>query len=104
MINIYSEEAEKLIKEKEELIILDVRTFRENKEIKIPNSINVPLDELEWEIEDLEKYKNKEILVYCKAGVRSSIACQMLEAEGFIKLYNLMGGVLDYKGKMVCKL
>jgi rhodanese-related sulfurtransferase len=101
MINIYSEEAERLIKEKEELIILDVRTFRENKEIKIPNSINVPVEELEWEIEDLEKYKDKEMLVYCKAGVRSSIACQMLESEGFKKLYNLMGGVLDYRGKMI---
>ena len=101
MINIYSDEAEKLMKDKEDLIILDVRTFRENKEIKIPNSINVPVEELEWEIEELEEYKDKEILVYCKAGVRSRIACQMLEAEGFRKLYNLMGGVLDYKGKMI---
>lgn len=101
MRNIYSDEAEKLIKDKEDLIILDVRTFRENKEFKIPNSINVPVEELEWEIEELEEYKDKEILVYCKAGVRSRIACQMLEGEGFKKLYNLMGGVLDYKGKMI---
>ena len=101
MINIYSNDAEKLLRDKEDLIILDVRTFRENKEIKIPNSINIPVEELEWEIEELEKYKNNEILVYCRAGVRSHIACQILEQEGFTKLYNLMGGVLDYKGELI---
>lgn len=94
-------EAEKLIKENKDLLILDVRTLREFKSGKIENSINIAIDEIEWELEQLEPYKNKEILVYCKAGVRSSMVCNFLENEGFKKLYNLSGGILDYTGKIV---
>ena len=93
--------AEELIKEKKDLVILDVRTFSEFKSGNIPNAINIPVDEIEWELEQLEPYKNKEILVYCKVGVRSSIACNFLETEGFKKLYNLRGGILDYTGEIV---
>lgn len=94
-------QAEKLIAEKKDLLILDVRTLNEFKSGKIPNAINIPVDEIEWEIEQLESYKNKEILVYCKVGMRSSVGCNLLEVEGFKRLYNLRGGILDYTGKIV---
>ena len=94
-------EAERLIKENKDLLILDVRTLREFKSGKIANAINIAIDEIEWELEQLEPYKNKEILVYCKAGVRSSMVCNFLENEGFKNLYNLRGGVLDYTGEIV---
>lgn len=94
-------EAEKLIKENKDLLILDVRTFAEVKSGKIENSINIPINEIEWELEQLEPYKNREILIYCKVGVRSNMVCNFLENEGFKKLYNLRGGILDYTGKIV---
>ena len=65
---------------------------------KIPNAINIPVEELEWELEDLKENKDRPILVYCKAGHKSALACQMLEEEGFTKLYNLGQGLLGYKG------
>ncbi|MDU4324200.1 MAG: rhodanese-like domain-containing protein [Clostridium celatum] len=64
----------------------------------MPNAINIPVEELEWEIEDLKENIDKPILVYCKAGHKSALACQMLEEEGFSNLYNLGQGVLGYKG------
>lgn len=94
--SINSIQAKKLIKDNESLLIIDVRKPNEFKESKISNSINIPVDEIEWEIEDLKEYKNKPILVYCKVGVRSSVACTILEEEGFTNLYNLRGGILDY--------
>lgn len=94
-------QAEKLIAEKKDLLILDVRTLNEFKSGKIPNAVNIPVDEIEWEIQQLESYKNKEILVYCKVGMRSSVGCNLLEVEGFKRLYNLRGGILDYTGKIV---
>ena len=97
--SINSSQAEKLIKNNEELIILDVRRPNEFKESRIVNSINVPVEEIEWEVEELESYKDKPILVYCKIGVRSSVACTFLEEEGFSNLYNLRGGILDFKGE-----
>lgn len=98
--SINNEQAQKLIKEKKDLLILDVRRPNEFKESKIINSINIPVDEIEWELDEIEEYKDKPILVYCKVGVRSSVACSILEEEGFSNLYNLRGGILDYTGEL----
>lgn len=98
--SINNEQAQKLIKDKKDLLILDVRRPNEFKESKIINSINIPVDELEWELDEIEGYKDKPILVYCKVGMRSSVACSILEEEGFSNLYNLRGGILDYKGEI----
>ena len=98
--SINSSQAENLIKNKEDLLILDVRRPYEFKESRIVNSINIPVEEIEWEVEELEKFKDKPILVYCKIGVRSSIACNFLENEGFKELYNLRGGILDFGGEI----
>ena len=90
----------KLIDEVKDLLILDVRRFSEFKSGKIPNSINIPVDELEFELDEIEEFKEKPILVYCKSGMRSSVACSLLEEEGFSNLYNLRGGILDYTGNL----
>ena len=96
--SINSMQAQTLIKDCKDLIIIDVRRYSEFKENKIPNAINIPVEELEWELEDLKENKDRPILVYCKAGHKSALACQMLEEEGFTKLYNLGQGLLGYKG------
>ena len=96
--SINSMQAQNLIKDCKDLIIIDVRRYSEFKENKIPNAINIPVEELEWELEDLKENKDRPFLVYCKAGHKSALACQMLEEEGFTKLYNLGQGLLGYKG------
>ena len=80
---INNKQAERLIEENDELLILDVRRSNEFREKRIPNAINIPVEELEGEICELEDYKDKPILVYCEAGSRSSTACFILEEEGF---------------------
>lgn len=99
--SINSTNAEKLINENRNLTIIDVRRYNEFKQNKIPNAINIPIEELEWEIEELRENKDNPILIYCKAGHKSALACQMLEEEGFTNLYNLGQGILGYKGKLV---
>ena len=98
--SINSSQAEKLIKSNEEVLILDVRRPNEFKESRIANSINIPVEEIEWETDEIEDFKDKPILVYCKIGVRSSVACNFLEKEGFNNLYNLRGGILDFNGEI----
>ena len=63
-------------------IIIDVRTREEYKENHIEKSVNIPLD-------ILEKYKehlplDKEIIVCCRSGSRSSVAAEYLTKNGFI--------------------
>lgn len=98
--SINSSQAERLIKNNNDLLILDVRRPNEFKESRIINSINIPVEEIEWEVDELQKFKDKPILVYCKVGVRSSVACTFLEEEGFSNLYNLRGGILDFNGEI----
>lgn len=98
--SISSIQAEKLINEYKDLLIIDVRRYAEFKEGRIPNARNIPVEELEWEIEELSEYKDKPILVYCKLGHKSALACEMLEEEGFNNIYNLGQGILGYKGKL----
>ena len=86
--NLGDKEAQAFIENNKELVILDVRRYNEFKTGNIPNSINIPVEELEWEIEQLEDYKDKPILVYCRAGHRSVVACNILNDAGFEKLYN----------------
>ena len=74
--------------------------YSEYKAGKIPKAINIPVQELEWEIEELKEHIDKPILIYCKAGHKSALACEMLKEEGFTNLYNLGQGLLGYDGKV----
>lgn len=91
--NIDFKEAKNII-DNEQVVILDVRTEEEFVTGHIVDAINIPLDELEVREEELVNRKQK-ILVYCKSGRRSVIACEILEKLGFSNLYN-MGGVVDW--------
>lgn len=94
---LYSEELKKLLSNAENgLTLLDVRQPYEHDEFHIPNSILIPLNELPERVAELEEYKNAPIVVYCKAGVRSAMACKFLAAHGFDDLTNLADGVMGW--------
>jgi rhodanese-related sulfurtransferase len=94
-ININNENLRKLIKE--DILLLDIRTKEEYEEKNIPNSINIQLNDLLYNIDEIEEYKNKKIVVYCRSGHRSITACNLLSMEGFTNLYNLENGIINYK-------
>ena len=95
--SINSIQAKKLMNEIENLLIIDVRRFAEYKTGKIGEAINIPVEELEWEIEDLKEDIDRPILIYCNSGNKSAVACEMLREEGFSNLYNLGQGIIGYK-------
>lgn len=84
----------KEVLDNENVILLDVRTEEEFITGHIPNSLLIPLDELKERLEEL-KDKNAKILVYCKSGRRSALACEILMHEGYNNIYDL-GGVVDW--------
>lgn len=67
-------------------LIVDVRTPQEYREGHIPQSQNIPLDQLKNKIADLKK-KNKPIITVCRSGSRSGMAKSMLTQAG-IDVYN----------------
>lgn len=77
--------------------LLDVRTAGEFAGGKIKGAINIPLDQLSSRIGELEKYRDKPILVNCLSGARSRSACSLLIRSGFSDVTNLSGGVVALK-------
>lgn len=94
-----------LLNEKE-VIFLDVRTAGEfngtdrEKFGAIRNAINIPVQDLEKRMEELEKYKNNNIIVYCSHSHRSPRASYMLTQSGFKNVTNMSGGMSIWKSKV----
>lgn len=81
-----------------ELIVLDVRTPEEAVTGMIKNAINIPVQVLEQRINELEKYKDKEIAVICRTQNRSSVAASILKEKGYNVKY-VLGGMSAYNQK-----
>ena len=77
----------------EELYILDVREPAEYAEVNLGAKL-IPLgDIMNMQIDDIEDWKDKEVIVHCRSGMRSANACMMLEQLGFSNTKNLEGGI-----------
>ena len=74
-------------------LVLDVRDEAEYAAGHITDARNIPLAALDARIGELNKFKDKPILVNCQAGVRSGKAVAILQKQGFTKAYNLQGGL-----------
>ena len=81
------------------LVVLDVRTRAEFDEGHIRKALLIPHSELEERIDELAEHKTHEIIVYCFCGMRSAIACGILDAHGFKKVYNMMDGLNSWMGQ-----
>ena len=74
--------------------ILDVRTHAEFAGGSVPKAKNIPVDDLRGRLDELPQ--DKTIHVYCGIGLRSYIACRILEQNGF-DARNLPGGYITYR-------
>lgn len=96
--NVTAREGEKMAEQQKELVLLDVRQPEEYAAGHIPGSLLIPLPELESRLSELDK--DKQYLVICRSGRRSITACNIMNYYGFDKLYNMMGGMLAWEGKV----
>ncbi|MCL2635415.1 MAG: rhodanese-like domain-containing protein [Betaproteobacteria bacterium] len=78
---------------REDAYILDVREADEFAGGHLPEARNIPLGKLAERIGELEKFKDRALLVCCAAGVRSGKACAQLRRNGFTRMHSLAGGV-----------
>ncbi len=71
-------------------LFLDVRTKEEFEAGHIKNAVNIPVDEMRSRMKDFSNEKN--IYIYCQAGLRGYLAQRMLKQNGFDNVHNLSGG------------
>jgi rhodanese-related sulfurtransferase len=76
--------------------LLDVREPWEHEEASIPTAQNIPLSSLPDKLDDLDAWKDQEVIVHCKGGGRSSQAKAYLTQQGFTNVRNLLGGYQAY--------
>jgi rhodanese-related sulfurtransferase len=95
MRDISPKDAEQKIN-KEEFTVIDVRTPEEYGEGCIAESLNIDVSSPDFsqKIQDLDR--NREYLVYCRSGGRSSRAREFMEKSGFKNVYNLTGGIIAW--------
>lgn len=76
--------------------IIDVREPWEHEEGRIVGAQNIPLGTLPEKLDDIDEWKNQEIIVHCKSGSRSASAKAFLSQQGFTNVRNLLGGYQGY--------
>jgi rhodanese-related sulfurtransferase len=81
----------------EDVVVLDVREASETAGGKIAKAVQIPVSAVKTRITELDKHKDKTLLVYCKTGARSAAACKELGQHGFDKVYSLNGGLLAWQ-------
>ncbi len=80
------------------IYLLDVRTRDEYRELHIPSTNRlIPVEELKDRLNELKGLENNEIYILCRSGRRSKTAGKILSDAGFKKVYNIKGGILEYK-------
>ncbi len=94
--NVPPSEAVTLIN-RQNAVVLDVRTDEEFKQGHIINSLHIPVGLLAGRINELERHKTQALVVVCRTGQRSAQACSILRKQGFESLYGLAGGMLEWQ-------
>lgn len=96
MQNITVEELKKRMDAGEDLHIIDVREPNEYQEFNIGVKL-YPLGRIQsMDLDELESWKNEEVIVHCRSGKRSMTACLIMETAGFTNTKNLEGGMLAW--------
>jgi rhodanese-related sulfurtransferase len=100
MQTISVEELKARIDAGETLHLLDVREPFEHEDFNI-GGVLLPLGRIQTlQTDDIEGWKDQEVICYCRSGNRSGQACMILEGAGFTNLKNLSGGMNAWQDRI----
>ena len=99
MQEISVKELHKIIKNNDlkNYIIVDVRSKPEHKSVRIAEAINIPLEEIQKHVQELNKYET--VFLHCQSGKRSQEACKILSNLKHAKVVNIQGGILQWQSQ-----
>ncbi len=99
MKNITVEELKTRMDSGEKINLIDCREPHEYAESHIGGTL-IPLGKIQtMQVDDIEDLKDEEVIVYCRSGRRSMMACMVLDQLGFKDTYNVEGGILAWQEK-----
>ena len=77
-------------------VLLDVRTQSEYNDGHIQDAINIPHDQILKEPQLVSAYKDSQVVVFCRSGVRAGKVIEMLEGLGFKEIIDIDGDMLAW--------
>lgn len=77
--------------------VFDVRPANAYQEAHILGSLNVPVAQFNQKLKNLEKYKDKPLIVTCNVGQEAAKAATLLKAQGFTQIFLLQGGLQAWR-------
>jgi rhodanese-related sulfurtransferase len=89
--NIGPQDAFALLKQRQNIYLLDVRTPQEYQQVRLAGSHLIPIDQVMQRLGELPS--DRPILVYCAVGSRSAQVFSFLARRGYAEVYNLDGGI-----------
>lgn len=96
MKSITAQELKNRLNNGEQLHIVDVREPAEYAETNM-GALLLPLGKIMgMQVDEIEDWKQEEIILHCRSGMRSMQACMMLEQMGFKDVVNLEGGIMAW--------
>ena len=98
-IKLVTPEEMQSLMELEDVQLVDVRTAEERADGFIANSQNIDFNSPTFEEDILKLDKTKPVILYCRSGVRSAKCANKLKEAGFVKIYDLQGGITQWHFK-----
>ncbi|APV48421.1 hypothetical protein BWI17_01200 [Betaproteobacteria bacterium GR16-43] len=78
-------------------LVLDIRDDKDFAAGHLPRARHIPLKELEARSTEIQKFKDKPVLVTCRSGNRSGSATRLLKKLGFNNVFHLKGGLVAWE-------
>jgi rhodanese-related sulfurtransferase len=85
------------MKQRGDVVLVDVRTDQEVSRGVIPGARHIPLHLLPARFEEIDR--SRAVVFYCQSGARSAQACAFLSGKGWQEVYNLAGGINAWVSK-----
>ncbi len=76
-----------------DMLLLDCREQPEWNLVRIEGATWIPMSEITRRVEELNDWKNRDVVVYCHHGVRSLQVAAWLEQQGFSRVRSMTGGI-----------
>ncbi len=95
--NIDAQTAQRLLKERRNVFLLDVRTPGEYQQMRLADAHLIPIDQVSQRLNEIPQ--NRPVIVYCAVGSRSAQVFNFLTRRGYQEVYNLEGGIYAWAQK-----